>query len=272
MQLPNISTSQSSQSGSFSVDVLRRILIVLTENGPMRKTNLAGKAGLNYIVCLKYLGFMKMLSWIRSNTDNEIDLVGITELGRQLIPVFTDYLSGKTDSLNKYYATPSGSGIENTISDNPPAKLKKKVEQSFEDPVISSSQAGETAMLNKEPRILLVDDEPDALLTYKSFLSAEGYSVDAFEDPERAFTHFASMRPGYYHLIITDIRMDRMNGLKLYQRIKVLDPSAKIIFVTALDAAEELITILSPQPATILRKPIEQQVFNKCVRSILSLR
>jgi CheY-like chemotaxis protein len=190
-----------------------------------------------------------------------------------------DNFSGNSAVTDTVSREPSGSRdkfSENMVDSNAHTKwIKKKSELLSEDPQRSSSSGANKEVANYTPqkqdrKILLVDDEPDALLTYKSFLATEGYSVDAFEDPEQAFMRFASIRPGYYDLVITDIRMRQMNGIKLYQRIKALDPSAKIIFVTALDAAEELVTILSPQPPTILRKPIDQQLFNNCVRSILS--
>lgn len=280
--------SQSSpQSGSFSVDVLRRILVVLSEHGQMRKTNLAGKTGLNYNVCLKYVSFMRMLSWIDTSIKDQVEYIKITEMGRQLITVLSDYLSGRvTDAFN--YSPVAGNFSEDSVgspddrSENITISsqahtnwLKKKTELSLQDPLEPRSpgakKEGDRQIAEKQNRkILLIDDEPDALLTYKLFLATEGYSVDAFEDPEQAFMHFVSMKPSYYDLVITDIRMQHMNGIKLYQRIKALDPSAKIIFVTALDAAEELATILSPQPATILRKPISQELFNNCVKSAMA--
>ena len=240
----------------------------------MRKTKLAGKAGLNYVVCMKYLSFMRMLDWVRNVAENDIDYIAITELGRQLIPVFGDYLEGKSEIINRHPSNLSISGIENAITAGTALeRLKRISDQSVDNSSNSSSHvSNDVAVKQKsEPKIMLVDDEPDALLTYKSFLVREGYSVEAFENPEKAIMRFASMKPGYYRLVITDIRMNQMNGIKLYQRIKAMDQEVNIIFVTALDAAEELVTILSPQPAIILRKPIEQQEFNNCVKSILSL-
>ena len=37
---------------------------------------------------------------------------------------------------------------------------------------------------------MVVDDEPDALFTYKCLLSVEGYNVEAFTDPQEALKHF----------------------------------------------------------------------------------
>ena len=50
--------------------------------------------------------------------------------------------------------------------------------------------------------IMIVDDEPDILLTYKSLLSAEGYNVQPFTDPQEALQHFVQLPDpsSYYHL------------------------------------------------------------------------
>ncbi|HET7389263.1 MAG TPA: hypothetical protein VFJ51_00465, partial [Nitrososphaeraceae archaeon] len=46
--------------------------------------------------------------------------------------------------------------------------------------------------LENAHNILLVDDEPDTLFTYKTFLlDIEGYNVDAFTDSQKALQHFA---------------------------------------------------------------------------------
>src|SRR5207248_4292447 len=82
--------------------------------------------------------------------------------------------------------------------------------------------------------ILLVDDEPDALLTYKTFLTIEGYNVDDFTDPREALAHFAQSNPEYYNLVIMDIRMPNLNGLQLYYRLKAINPDIRIMFVSAL--------------------------------------
>jgi CheY-like chemotaxis protein len=121
----------------------------------------------------------------------------------------------------------------------------------------------------KGAKILLIDDEPDVALTYKSFLASEGYVVDAFREPEKAVEHFISSRPMHYDLVITDIRMREMNGLRLFQCLKNIDPSVKVIFVTALDAADELVSVISSNPVQILKKPVDKLVFSKTVKAAL---
>jgi two-component system, OmpR family, response regulator ChvI len=110
--------------------------------------------------------------------------------------------------------------------------------------------------------ILLVDDEPDALLTYKTFLTIEGYNVDDFTDPREALAHFAQSNPDYYELVVMDIRMPNLNGLQLYYRLKAINPDIRIMFVSALDAAREMVSILpGVKLDDVVQKPVDQKEF-----------
>jgi DNA-binding NarL/FixJ family response regulator len=53
-----------------------------------------------------------------------------------------------------------------------------------------------------------------------------------------------STNASYFSLVITDIRMPGLNGIQLYQILKALCPNVKILFISALDAAQELVTSL----------------------------
>jgi two-component system response regulator ChvI len=112
--------------------------------------------------------------------------------------------------------------------------------------------------------ILLVDDEPDTLLTYKTFLlDIEGYyNVDAFTDSQKALQNFAQVDPFHYDLVIIDIRMPGINGLQLYYRIKAMNPNIKVLFISALDAAEEMVSILpGVKVEDVIRKPVDKENF-----------
>ena len=67
--------------GSFSVDVIKRILLVLSSHGNTKKTLLAGKTGLNYAASIRYLKFLKTLRWIDYSPEPG-SLISITSLGR----------------------------------------------------------------------------------------------------------------------------------------------------------------------------------------------
>jgi two-component system, OmpR family, response regulator ChvI len=120
--------------------------------------------------------------------------------------------------------------------------------------------------------ILLVDDEPDILLTYKTFLLAahEGYNVDAFTDSQKALQQFAQVNsPSYYDLVVMDVRMPGLNGLQLYYRLKAISPDIKVLFVSALDAAQEMISILpGVKLDDVVKKPVDEEQFLYKVRKM----
>jgi two-component system, OmpR family, response regulator ChvI len=120
--------------------------------------------------------------------------------------------------------------------------------------------------------ILLVDDEPDTLLTYKTFLlDIEGYNVDAFIDSQKALQHFAQVNPSYYDLVVIDIRMPGLNGLQLYYRIKAMNPDIKVLFVSALDVAKEMVSILpGVKVEDLIQKPVNQEHFSNKVKATLA--
>src|ERR687891_2516593 len=124
--------------------------------------------------------------------------------------------------------------------------------------------------------IMIVDDEPDILFTYEWFLSDEGYNIEAFTDPQEALKRFVQLSgafssSSYYQLVLLDIRMPRLNGLQLFNTIKTLSPNTKIMFCSALDVAEELVSILPDiEHDCIIRKPVERQYFISKINSALN--
>jgi two-component system, OmpR family, response regulator ChvI len=118
--------------------------------------------------------------------------------------------------------------------------------------------------------IMLVDDEPDILLTYKTYLASAGYKLDAFTDPREALMRFAHADSNTYNLVLMDIRMPNLNGIQLYYRLKAINPNIKILFVSALDAAQEMISILPGIGFDdVIRKPVDIEHFLFKVKAAL---
>ena len=123
---------------------------------------------------------------------------------------------------------------------------------------------------NKSQVIMLVDDDADILLLFTEYLKSAGMIVDSFNDPEKALAHFRKSNPSRYDLIITDVRMRHLNGLQLYSRFKDLDPNVRIIFVTALDMADEITTVMPEvEPHQFITKPINRDALISSVKEHL---
>lgn len=83
-----------------------------------------------------------------------------------------------------------------------------------------------TTASNSKIKILVVDDEPDILLTLNAVLSRRGHYVKTFDNPAEALNHLTSSSNNgatpYYDLVITDHRMpgSGISGLDLAKRLK----------------------------------------------------
>jgi DNA-binding response OmpR family regulator len=82
----------------------------------------------------------------------------------------------------------------------------------------------------REMKILLVDNEPDLTYAIGTVLMDNGFEVDSFNDPVLVSETFKS---NYYDLVILDIKMPKMDGFELYDRIRQKDQKTKICFLTA---------------------------------------
>ena len=122
------------------------------------------------------------------------------------------------------------------------------------------------------PNIMLIDDDADILLTYKSILIEENCNIETFTDAQEALNHFAKANHSYYDLVLLDIRMPGINGLQLYYKLKALNMAIKIIFVSAIDAADELISMLPDVRVDhdIIRKPVDRENLVNKVKAVLS--
>ncbi len=85
------------------------------------------------------------------------------------------------------------------------------------------------------PRVLIVDDEPDAVELLKEFLAAKGYDTLTASNGEDALRLVKTERP---HLILLDVRMPKMNGLEVLRQVRQIDQEVGVIIVTAVDEEE----------------------------------
>ena len=105
-------------------------------------------------------------------------------------------------------------------------------------------------------KILIVDDDPDIILTFKNGLESNGFLVDIYNDPVTALSNFKSE---FYDLLLVDVRMPKMNGFELYQEIEKVDRKAKVCFITAFEVYYQALKEIFPtlDVGCFIRKPIE---------------
>mgnify|MGYP001577096794 FL=1 len=84
-------------------------------------------------------------------------------------------------------------------------------------------------------RVLVVDDEPDAVELLQEFLTSKGYEVVTASNGEEALRKVKEERP---HLILLDVRMPGMNGLDVLRQVRQFDQEVGVIMVTAVNEEE----------------------------------
>ena len=146
---------------------------------------------------------------------------------------------------------------------------RKEIEDKRKRKFIESQQ-NQRNTNNSSFNILLIDDDEDILFAFNSIISSEGYNVTSFSSSSNALIHFSDKNPYFYHLVIMDIRMPELNGIKLYSQLKVLNPDVKVLFLSALNALDEVLSIFPEiKHSEIIRKPIEPDALIYTIKSIL---
>ncbi len=119
--------------------------------------------------------------------------------------------------------------------------------------------------------VVIVDDEVDLLMIYKRALEMSGLIVSAFADPLNALDEFKA-NSSKYDLVMTDIRMPNIDGYKLTNIIKKVNPNVKVIFVTAQQISKSDIMANLDKDVSFdefIIKPVSLEVLNKVVQSVI---
>jgi two-component system, OmpR family, response regulator ChvI len=106
-------------------------------------------------------------------------------------------------------------------------------------------------------------------LTFQSYLASEGFNIQTFSKSDEAPKYLTSHLT-QFSAVITDIRMPDINGLKLYQELRSVNKDMKVIFVSALDAAAELLSLLPDiKKSNIIRKPVDKDEFVNKIKAAI---
>ncbi len=123
-------------------------------------------------------------------------------------------------------------------------------------------------MANENPRVLLVDDDKDLLQLIAMRLSAAGYAVTAVESGEAALAALAVSRP---QVVVTDLRMQGMDGMALFDAIHRDSPSMPVLILTAHGTIPEAVSATRRGVFSFLTKPFEPKVLLDTVAEAMRL-
>jgi two-component system response regulator AtoC len=102
-------------------------------------------------------------------------------------------------------------------------------------------------------RILIIDDEPDVVANWARVLERDGYRCVSASEGERALALLESERPD---VILTDLRMPRVDGMAILARALALDPDAVVIVVTGHGTVQAAVEAMRAGAFDFLLKPL----------------
>ncbi len=105
-------------------------------------------------------------------------------------------------------------------------------------------------------RILLVDDDPGLLRLLSIRLRAESYEVEAVESGSAALAALPRFRPD---LVVTDLRMDKMDGIGLLKEIQRVRPGLCVVLLTAHGTIPDAVEATQSGAFGFLTKPVDKQ-------------
>lgn len=121
---------------------------------------------------------------------------------------------------------------------------------------------------DKQPRVLLVDDEPDILELLEMTLLKMGLRVDTAANVRQALAKLAEQR---YDLCLTDMRMPDGEGLQIVQYITQQNLDVPVAVITAHGNLENAIHVLKAGAFDYLAKPVALDQLRSLVKAALSL-
>ncbi len=110
--------------------------------------------------------------------------------------------------------------------------------------------------VKRKARILVVDDDPGLLRLLTIRLRAENYDVEAVENGLQAIAAATRFRPD---LVISDLRMDQLDGIGLLKELQTRWPGLKVIMLTAHGTIPDAVAATQMGAFGFLTKPVEKQ-------------
>lgn len=123
--------------------------------------------------------------------------------------------------------------------------------------------------IRKPARLLLVDDDPGLLKLLGMRLVSEGYSVVTAESGPEALRVLGREK---VDLVISDLRMDKMDGLQLFSEIQKGHPGMPVIILTAHGSIPDAVAATQQGVFSFLTKPVDKDALYKAIDEALEQR
>jgi len=116
-------------------------------------------------------------------------------------------------------------------------------------------------------KIYIVDDEESVCIALKRLIRSSGHIAETFNS---AVSFLDSVTPHDEGILILDVRMPKMDGFQLQEKLNAMNSRLKIIFITAHASAEEKERTMKAGAKAFLQKPFDDDSLLNLINSLSS--
>jgi DNA-binding NtrC family response regulator len=115
-------------------------------------------------------------------------------------------------------------------------------------------------------QVLIIDDEKIVCDMAQRILSQEGYEVETFTDSTQALERIRNKK---FDLVITDLKMENIDGMDILKEVNQLHPDTKVIMLTAYATLDAAIDAIRERIFDFFPKPVKIEDLKRSVKKAL---
>jgi ATP-dependent Lon protease len=123
--------------------------------------------------------------------------------------------------------------------------------------------------MNRKPQVLVVDDEEIVRRNMSHILTKENYAVQTAGDGHQAL---AAMDTTEFDVVLTDFKMDRMDGIEVLEKIKARSPNTQVIMITGYATINTAVEAMKKGAFHYIAKPFKLDDVRNVVNQALEKR
>ncbi len=121
-------------------------------------------------------------------------------------------------------------------------------------------------VMNRKPKILVVDDEEIARKNLEHILQKEGYAVDTAPSGSKAIE---KLEASSFDIVLTDMKMEKVSGMELLEKIKIRFPEIQVIMITGFASVDTAIDAMKRGAFHYIAKPFKLDEVRSVVKQAL---
>ena len=121
--------------------------------------------------------------------------------------------------------------------------------------------------MDRRKRILIVDDEPNVRLMFRTTLAAPGVEIAVAEDGEAALERLERLA---FDLVLLDLKMPRMDGMETLRRLRERGDDTPVVIVTAHGDVPHAVEAMKLGAIDFLTKPLSPTALRKVAAEVLA--